>query len=370
MSVGSDSFAVTADISDEGTGLSYARVIAVDPNNNMSSAQAYLSLATGNANQGTYTGTLTFNSTMSPGTWNVYLSAMDSANNLGSFTLGTITVVNDSGGDSTTPGAPTDVTATAGDAQANLAWTAPSSDGGSALTGYTVTSSPSGITKTVEPGATSTTITGLTNNSAYTFTVKATNAIGDSPASTPSNQVTPLAPTSAPGAPTDVTATAGDAQANLAWTAPSSDGGSALTGYTVTSSPSGITKTVEPGATSTTITGLINNTAYTFTVKATNAIGDSPASTPSNQVTPLAPGPSQSCIAAQAHLSSAQAALERSHDKLTTAKKKLRLAKAAALSVRAQRVKKAKAKIAAAKKKLRGAKSAVAAARVSAAVTC
>ena len=92
----------------------------------------------------------------------------------------------------TVPSAPTIGTATAGDAQASVTFTAPVSDGGSAITGYTVTSSPAGLTVagTVSP----ITVTGLTNGTAYTFTVTATNAIGTSSASSASNSVTPSAP--------------------------------------------------------------------------------------------------------------------------------------------------------------------------------
>jgi alpha-tubulin suppressor-like RCC1 family protein len=87
-----------------------------------------------------------------------------------------------------------------------------------------------------------------------------------------------------PGAPTIGTATAGDAQASVAFTAPASNGGSAITGYTVTSNPGGLTGT---GASSPiTVSGLTNGTAYTFTVTATNSVGTGSASAASNSVTP------------------------------------------------------------------------------------
>ena len=92
-----------------------------------------------------------------------------------------------------TPGAPTIGTATAGNASASVTFTAPAYTGYPAgITGYTVTSSPGGLTGT---GASSPiTVSGLTNGTAYTFTVTATNATGTGPASAASNSVTPLAP--------------------------------------------------------------------------------------------------------------------------------------------------------------------------------
>jgi hypothetical protein len=117
--------------------------------------------------------------------------------------------------------------------------------------------------------------------------VVATNAIGNSAPSAPSVAVTPSAPLTVPGSPTGVTATAGNAQATVSFTAPTTNGGSAITRYTVTSNPGNITGT---GTSSPiTVSGLTNGTSYTFTVVATNAIGNSAPSAPSVAVTPSAP---------------------------------------------------------------------------------
>ena len=177
------------------------------------------------------------------------------------------------------PGAPTGVTATAGNAQATVSFKLPA-NGGSPVTVCTATSKPGSITGT---GAGSPiTVTGLTNGTAYTFTVTATNAIGTGPASSASKSVTPA---TIPGAPTGVTASAGNAQATVNFTAPASNGGSAVTGYTVISNPGGITA---KGAKSPiTVKGLKNGTVYTFTVTATNKIGTGPASSASSSVTPV-----------------------------------------------------------------------------------
>ena len=105
------------------------------------------------------------------------------------------------------------MSATAGNASAQVSWTAPS-NGGSPITSYTVTpfigsTAQTPMTVSGNPPATSTTVTGLTNGTAYTFTVTATNAIGTGPASAPSSPVTPTAPT-APAAPTGVSRDGGE----------------------------------------------------------------------------------------------------------------------------------------------------------------
>jgi len=102
-------------------------------------------------------------------------------------------------------------------------------------------------------------------------------------------QAATSAATGVPGAPTIGIAAAGNAQATVSFTAPSSQGGSAISGYTVTSIPAGGTDS-NAGSTalSHTITGLNNGTPYTFTVHATNTTGNSAESAASNSVIPSA----------------------------------------------------------------------------------
>jgi 6-phosphogluconolactonase (cycloisomerase 2 family) len=284
----------------------------------------------------------------------------------------------------TVPGAPTGVTATPGDSQVTVSWTAPATTGGSAITGYTVTSSPESKTCTPASGATQCIVTGLTNGTFYSFSVVATNDVGPGPASDPSQPTAPTAGATVPSAPTNVTATAGDGQAVVSWTAATVVNGPAVTGYTVTARVGGVVvRNMASGGSSTsaTMTMLTNGTTYTFTVTATNPVGDSPASTPSAAVTPLAPavtppavtppaGPDPACVAARANLAVANAAVLQAQSKLAAAHKKLKAAKKAPLNVRAAKVKKAKAKAKAAKKKLKAAQAAASAAQGSVSGAC
>jgi YD repeat-containing protein len=93
-----------------------------------------------------------------------------------------------------------------------------------------------------------------------------------------------------PAPPTAVTATAGNGQAIVSWTAPSDTGGLPLTSYTVTAAPGGQTATASGSATAATVTGLANGTPCTFTVTAANAVGASSPSAPSAAVVPVAGG--------------------------------------------------------------------------------
>lgn len=135
--------------------------------------------------------------------------------------------------------------------------------------------------------ATTATITGLTPDIAVSVRIKAVNSFGPSPASAIVT-VTPRSSVTAPLAPTGAQAASGDTRAAVRWLTPANNGGSIITSYTVTSSPGGFTCTTATNAC--VVTGLTNGVAYTFTVTATNAVGTSPASLPTNEIIPVTGG--------------------------------------------------------------------------------
>ena len=104
------------------------------------------------------------------------------------------------------------------------------------------------------------TVTGLSNGTAYTFTVRAHNAVGQSAESAASNSVTPG---TVPSKPESLNATPGNGQAVITFD-PSSNGGFPISQYTATSSPGGFTGTC--GSSPCTVFGLTNGTSYTFTI--------------------------------------------------------------------------------------------------------
>jgi len=204
------------------------------------------------------------------------------------------------------PGAPTIGTATkTGSTTATVAYTAPGSNGGFAITSYTAISTPGAITGSVsQAGSGTITVTGLTPGQDYTFTVLATNSQGSGVNSSSSNQITTDA--AAPSAPLVGTATKlSSTTASLSFSPPLANNGAAVTGYTVTSTPGGITAT--GSASPITITGLTPATAYTFAVTATNSAGTSAASSASNQITSDATVPGAPTIGSAVKLSSVSA---------------------------------------------------------------
>lgn len=201
----------------------------------------------------------------------------------------------------TKPGAPTIVRTVAGDGGVAVVWSAPAGTTSELTNTYTVTASPGG--RTCTSAGLVCIVSGLTNGTAYTFTVTATNAKGAGTASTASAPVTPVAGQAGqlnnesildengnlvvpeggqagfgtvPGAPTDVKVVGGRRKVTISWTAPASNGGQAVQAYQVTASPSG-RQCVATTETTCTIAKLGDNTSHTFSVVAVNINGASQA---------------------------------------------------------------------------------------------
>ena len=192
------------------------------------------------------------------------------------------------------PTPPSSVSATANYTTVNVSWSGARTTS-TAITDYIVEySTNGGSTWTVYPDAVSTvtsaTLTNMTPNVLMYVRVRSKNSYGLS-APSGSVSVTPRLQPTAPDAPVNVAAVAGDARASVRWSAPVNNGGSAITSYTATSSPAGgsCSVTVASNASlSCVVSGLSNGTEYTFTVVAINSVGTSASSTPSNAVTPVA----------------------------------------------------------------------------------
>jgi titin len=214
----------------------------------------------------------------------------------------------------TVAGAPTGVTAVPGDSQVVLSWTAPTNNGGNAITDYAVEySTNSGTTWiTYVDGASSAvgaTVTGLTNGTGYIFRISAVNAAGTGTASASSSSTVPR---TMPTAVQALAGTPGDSQMTLTWSLPASSGGSAITDYIVQySDDSGVSWSTFADGVSTTrsaiVTGLINGAGYTFRVAAVNVAGTGSYSLVTNSIAPYTtPGVPQTLAA---NASNAQVAL-------------------------------------------------------------
>ena len=178
------------------------------------------------------------------------------------------------------PSVPTSLTAVGGVTQASLAWIAPTQSGGAEVTDYVVEySSNSGSTWAVFADGVSTstaaTVTGLTNGMTYQFRVKAVSSGGTSEASSTATAIVGV-----PSAPTSLSATPLGLSVRLSWTAPTQNGGSAITDYVAQfSADSGATWSTFSDSvstsTTTTVTGLTNGLTYQLRVSAVNSVGTS-----------------------------------------------------------------------------------------------
>ncbi len=180
------------------------------------------------------------------------------------------------------PGKPS-LSAAAGTGQIRLTWTEAVAHGSPIVRYESRRSGGSWATVSGGAAARRQTITGLSNCTAYTFEVRAVNGEGDGPADSASATLSGSTPPR-PG----LSASAGDKQVTLAWTAPTVDSCVPIGRYESRRS-GGNWATVSGGASarSQTITGLTNGTAYTFEVRAVNAAGDGSAA--SISATPVQP---------------------------------------------------------------------------------
>ena len=121
------------------------------------------------------------------------------------------------------------------------------------------------------------------DSSVWGWQLFATRIPAQSPCRTPAPAPTPADP---PAAPLGATATAGNAEAIVAWEAPGSSGSFPISSYQVTASPGGLSCLATARARTCTVEDLTNGTSYTFRVRALNGAGWSAYSQPSNAVTP------------------------------------------------------------------------------------
>ncbi|MFD0673818.1 fibronectin type III domain-containing protein [Cohnella sp. GCM10027633] len=208
------------------------------------------------------------------------VKAKDAAGNASAASTA-LNVTTNAGSDTTAPTAPTGLSSPSKTTTSvSLSWTASTDNVG--VTGYDVYygSTLAGSTT----GATTYNVTGLTANTAYSFTVKAKDAAGNASAASSALNVTTSAvsDTTAPTAPTGLASPSKtDTSVNLSWTASTDNVG--VTGYNVYIG--GALAGSTTGATTYAATGLTASTAYAFTVKAKDAAGNLSASSSALNVT-------------------------------------------------------------------------------------
>lgn len=177
------------------------------------------------------------------------------------------------------PSAPSIDSITAGDGQLSVAFTAPTSDGGSAITGYEYSTDNGATWVSAASTSSPIVITGLTNGTVYNVKLRAVNAVGDGSASGAVSQTPTSGGSSEPSAPLIDDVVAGDGQLSVFFAPPSDDGGSAIIDYEY--SLDGGANWISAASTSSpiVITGLSNGTSYSVMLRAVTSAGDGAAST-------------------------------------------------------------------------------------------
>lgn len=194
------------------------------------------------------------------------------------------------------PGAPALTNLVPGDGRATATWTAPASDGGSAITSYTATATP-GNAICVTSGL-SCTIQGLGNGTTYSVTVAATNGVGRGPAS---NSLSTI-PGVAPSVPRSLAASPNQQSGiGLTWQAPAAQGSSAVSGYRIyRAAPGGNAATllaIVGNILSFTDTAVSNGATYMYQVAAVNGFGEGSRTAPLTTTRGTAPSAPQSLSA-------------------------------------------------------------------------
>jgi predicted phage tail protein len=191
----------------------------------------------------------------------------------------------------TVPGAPTLNSAAPGSGSVALAWSAPGSNGGAAVTGYDVyrgTAAGGETLLTTLGNVTSWTDSGVVSGATYYYKLSALNSVGEGSKSNEMN-ATPSAPATVPGAPTLNSATSGNGSVTLGWSAPGSNGGAAVSGYDVYRGGSSGSETLVAtlgNVTSWTDSGVVNGATYYYKLSALNSVGEGSKSNEMN-ATPI-----------------------------------------------------------------------------------
>lgn len=188
------------------------------------------------------------------------------------------------GGNGNPPATPTGLTATAGNQQVMLSWSASSGATSYNLQRSTTNNGP--YTKVASPVTTSYTDVGLTNGTTYYYVVAAVNSAGQSGNSSQVSATPKLIP---PPVPTGLIATAGNQQVVLQWNPTS--GAASYDVQRSTTSGGPYSTISSPTATSYTDTGLTNGTTYYYVVAAVDAAGPSGNSTQVSATPALPPPP-------------------------------------------------------------------------------